>query len=52
MAYDGISLSPYQDFWFLEIRFSRSSLCTNVMLEGGGGGGRRATCEEYVIFVR
>ena len=38
MAYDSISLSLYTDFWFLEIRFSRSSLCTIVMLEGGGGG--------------
>ena len=50
VAYDSISLSLYKDFWFLEIQFSRSSLCTNVMLEGGGE--RRAICEEYVIFVR
>ena len=38
VAYDSISLSLYQDFWFLEIWFSRSSLCSNVMLKGGGGG--------------
>ena len=30
VAYDSISLSLYQDFWFLEIRFSRS-------YAGGGG---------------
>ena len=33
VAYDSISLSLYQDFWFLEIRFSRS-----YTGRGGGGG--------------
>ena len=31
VAYDSISLALYQDFWFLEIRFSRS-------YAGGRGG--------------